>query len=365
VELTEERTDHGWRVSLREDGQALSWCSVVERTIRVGSSQMLIGGIGGVGTRREHRHRGYSRRVMEAAVALMGRERYPLSLLHGIQDFYGKFGYVTCMPEYELWLDTRDAELASSSLRTRRLRAGDMPAAVAMYNRDNAERVGSAVRELGRWRGFAIGTWWTIPAQVQVVLDGDSQIAGYVVVDDTREACRAAEAGGQGEAVYAALLQHLARRAVRLRRQRIGMFLPDDHPFAMYCRQFGLRANTLFPRAEKSMGRIIDLDQCMQALCAELSRRWPADNRSAALGFRTELGGGTLRYRDGRALWAPGRPRGGVQLPQQALTQLLLGYVRASDLENWGGLVVPPSSRRLMTALFPLAQAQLWWADRF
>jgi predicted acetyltransferase len=359
------RSEVGWRVQLKLEETAVSWCSVVDRTMRVGCGRLLVGGIGGVGTLPEQRRRGHARRVLEAALGLMADEAYDISFLHGIQDFYGKFGYATCMPEYELWVNTRDAERAVSTAPTRRLRPGDLPRIVELYDRDNALRVGSAVRQLERWRGFRVGTWWSFRALVQVVLDAAGQVAGYVSVDDTEEACRVSEVGGQGETVYAAILGFLARRAVRLRRERIGLFLPEDHPFAVWARQYGLRSQTLFPRAEKGMGRIIDQQRCMQHLCPALTGRWPAGLRSTQLALRTPLGSGRLRWARGKAVWEDGRHAGAVRLEQETLTQLIFGYVRPADLAAWGRLKLPAPQQELFDALFPMQLPQLWWADRF
>jgi len=357
--------DGGWRLTLERDGSAISWCSVVTRTMRFGCSRLLVGGIGGVGTRPDERRRGHARRVLAAAIELMTREGFDLSFLHGIQDFYGKFGYVTCMPEYELSMNTRDAERVEAGARMRRLRAGDLPRIVELYERDNALRVGSAVRTLDRWHGFRVGTWWTIRAAVQVVLDSSGEVAGYVAYDDTEDACRASEVGGRGEQVFAAILGFLARRAVRLRRERLELHLPDDHPFAVYARQYGLRSHTLYPRAEKGMGRIIDLHRCMQHLCPELTRRWPAHRRAEELALRTPVGSGWLAWKGDRAVWESGRRAGAIALEQQTLTQLIFGYVRPSDLAIWGRLRVSAPRQELLDALFPMQLAQLWWADRF
>lgn len=366
MELRRERTAHGWKIVLERDESPVSWCSVVERTMRFGVARLRVGGIGGVGTAPRHRRHGYARRVLEDALDLMEAEHYQISFLHGIQDFYGKFGYVTCMPEYELWLETRDAERAQSSLPTRRLQAADRPEVVRLYNRENRTRTGSAVRRPENWSGFAIGTWWSIPAKAQVILDSCGGVAGYVVFDDTDTACRASEVGGGGEGVYAAVLRFLARRAVRLRQQRIWLHLPEDHSFSIYCRQFGLRSHTLYPRAEKAMGRIMDLPGCMRELCPELARRWRRSGSEVdGIGLHTDIGTGRLQRNGDQCVWESQPGSAPLELSHQDLTQLIFGYVRPADLETWGRVRIPPGVRQLAGDLFPLQQAQLWWSDRF
>ena len=302
---------------------------------------------------------------MEAALALMVRERYDISFLHGIPDFYHKYGFVTCMAEHEFWLDTRDAERAPQGAKTRRMKKGDLAQIVRIYSRDNATRTGSALRDLSTWQGFKIGTWWTLPAQVRVVVDGGDRVIGYVVYDDVDDCCRAAEVGGRGEDVYAAILRFLALRGVRLRREKVWANLPEDHPFAAYCREYGMRLNTQYPRNGRGMGRIITLDSCMERLLPELARRWGGDDRGDSLCIRTDIGAGTLSWQQGKLVFAGRRNREEAQLSQEHLMQLIMGYVRPGDLVDRGRMVVPARKSELLERLFPLQQAQLWWADRF
>jgi len=352
-------------VELVEGERPISWCSVVDRSLRIGKSVVVAGGIGGVGTLREFRRRGYSREVMERAVALMLREEYDISFLHGIQDFYHKFGYATCMAEHEFSLETRDAERVRGGTRVRSIKKGDIPQIARIYNRDNAERTGSAVRDPHSWKGLQLGTWWSIRAGVRVVVDRQDRVKGYVAFDDVEDCCRAGEIGGQGEEVYAAILGFLARRGVKLRREQVWVNAPADHPFAVYCREFGLRLHTLYPRNEKPMGRIINLSSCMKKIKPELKNRWGMGKRRDFLCFATDIGGVTLQW-DGEKLFVGEEEKGKkIRLRQEHLMQLLMGYVRPGDLVTRGRISIPRGKGELMDRLFPLQQAQLWWADRF
>lgn len=365
MEVTRQPQEGGWRVEILEGERSLSRCLVVDVQVRVGRAVLRVGGIGGVGTLPEWRGKGLSRRAMESAVELMQRERYDLSLLHGIQDFYHRFGYVTCMPEHEFSMDLRDAERAPRGARLRRMREGDRQAVVRIYSRDNALRTGSAVRPAKGWGGFPRGTWWTYRALPYVVVDARGAVQGYVVCNDVQDVCRASEVGGEGEEVFAAILSHLAQRALRLRRETVWANVPADHPFAVYCRRFGLRQHSLYPREAQFMGRVIDLETCLHALLPELAWRWGLAERGESVPLATDVGRATLAWHRGALRLAEGAGRSAVRLTQQELTQLVLGYTRPRDL--------PAAVRRgwsapraaLLERLFPLQEAQLWWADRF
>jgi predicted acetyltransferase len=365
MELRERKIKEGWKIELVEGERPISWSSVVDRSLRVGKSVVCAGGIGGVGTLREFRRRGYSREVMERAVALMIREGYDISFLHGIQDFYHKYGYATCMAEHEFSLETRDAERVRGGARVRPVKKGDIPQIARIYNRDNAERTGSAVRDQRTWEGLRLGTWWSIRAGVRVVVDPQDRVKGYVAFDDVEHCCRAGEIGGNGEDVFAAILGFLARRAVKLRREQVWVNAPADHLFAVYCREFGMRLHSLYPRNEKPMGRIINLPSCMGKILPELENRWGRGEHGENLCIATDIGGVTLKWA-GEKLVIEEKLKGKkVRLRQEHLMQLLMGYGRPEDLLARRRIVLPREKGELMARLFPLQEAQLWWADRF
>ncbi|MEW6752744.1 MAG: hypothetical protein AB1505_17445 [Candidatus Latescibacterota bacterium] len=171
--------------------------------------------------------------------------------------------------------------------------------------------------------------------------------------------------GGDGEEVHAAILSLLARRAVRLRRETVHVHAPPDHPFAVYCRRYGLRLHSLYPRAEKFMGRIVTLDSCLRALLPELAWRWGAGERKERVGLRTDLGSATFSWQGSGLSVARVAGPGALRLTQQELMQLIAGYLRPRDLPSRPRRGWPPGRAALLERLFPLQEAQLWWADRF
>src|SRR2546423_1535943 len=92
------------RHELVMDGKGVSRLWLLELPMRVGSAVVRMGGIAGVGTDREYRMRGLSRRVMANSTHWMADEGYDCATLFGIRDFYDKFGYAPCMlvPRFEV-----------------------------------------------------------------------------------------------------------------------------------------------------------------------------------------------------------------------------------------------------------------------
>ena len=87
-EIRNTKFGRGWKTECFLDDQAVSKVWVNDRTMRIGSACIKMGGIGGVATNRNHRNRGYSRLCVEAANELMVREAYGMAFLFGILSYF-------------------------------------------------------------------------------------------------------------------------------------------------------------------------------------------------------------------------------------------------------------------------------------
>ena len=211
----------GWKIELLDGGKSISRLWIVDRTMRIGGSQVKLGGISSTGTEDAFRGEGVAAQVMDAALKLMEREGYDATLLHGIPDLHPRFGYSTCMPEYGIRIATLNAERAPGPLALRSFQESDIPAIARIYNGENAWRAGTAVRDAETWKGFSRSVGLRMKPSIRVTVDGRDRVTGYVVFDDDAGKCRAAEAGGMGGDVLGSILRFLAQRAVELRKEAI------------------------------------------------------------------------------------------------------------------------------------------------
>lgn len=366
MQLRDVRSAKGWKVEIVKDECSIARLWIADRQMRIGPCPVLTAGIAGVGTDPEYRGQGLARRVLEASLELMQREGYDASMLFGIQDFYHKFGFATCFPERQLSLDTRDAERAEKQLAIRSMRPDDLPHITRLYNRDNAERTGSVVRD-STWRGFAMGSDFGVETDTKVVLNVQGRIGGYVVCDKTLDRCRAAEVGGRTEAVFSTILHFLARRSVQLRREEISLALPIDHLFARYCQSYGCRGQTRFIRNAGPKGRITQLQPFLDKILPVLAERWGQQNRERALALTTDIGTSVLRWRRGRLATDKTAAKSAlnVRVGQDALMLLAMGYHPADDLRTRGALNTNKEALAILARLFPLQTAHMAWPDRF
>ncbi len=364
----------GWKVEILHRGQSVSRLWITDRRMRIGAAVVRVGGIAGVGTDPAHRRRGLAVRVLQRSLRLMADEGCETSLLFGIEDFYHRVGFATCMPEHGLSLAAADARRAVSPLKTRPMGPEDLPAVRRLYTAGNAGRTASVVRDR-TWREFPMGSGFGVTGVARVVHPARSpqRLLGYFLYDDRSDyddkidRCRLAEVAGRGAEVHAAVLKFLARRAAALRLERITASVPVDHPFALYCRGIGAREETVYPRNAGPMGRIIDLPRFASAMVPEWERRWPAAG-PGEIALHTDLGAvGLRRGRDGR-LEVGGSSEDGPRLrvPDQAvLFQLAMGYRSAGDAAAAGLLRGSAAALEVARALFPLRVGHMWWPDRF
>ena len=116
MKLEKTRKREGWKIEITDGDRSVSRLWISDLQMHIGRCPVRTGGIGGVGTDPEYRRRGLARRLLEAALELMEEEGFDASFLFGIQDFYHRFGFVTCMAEPRIHLDTRALEQGLKTL---------------------------------------------------------------------------------------------------------------------------------------------------------------------------------------------------------------------------------------------------------
>ncbi|MGC8862303.1 MAG: GNAT family N-acetyltransferase [Armatimonadota bacterium] len=358
--------------SLLADGKKVSWLTVIDHRMRIGSAVVRMGGIAGVGTEPAERMKGYCRRLMEDSIAYMRDEGFDVSLLFGIPDFYPRFGYAVCGRASVVTMATRDAERAGSSLGPFEIRpysGDDLDSLIDLYNQANHSRTGTVVRERPQFEGIRKGSRWGTDAEVIVLVDKAGRFAGYAAFDKNDVDLIVTEVEAVDPAAFPNVLYEFARLAIERRTGSIAMYLPPDHPFAEFCHRYECKVTLEYRRCGGAMMRIISQDSLFGKISGELAARI-ADSRfardSVRLGLHTDLGDTCLEIEAGNVTPRPGTSAGDyIELPQSRLAQLVMGYRSARDLMTEPDVSFHGNALSLAEVLFPKQNAYVWAADHF
>ncbi len=369
------RTQDKGRDHIREllvDDQVASWLIVIDYTIRIGAAQVRMAGIGGVNTHKEHRMKGYMRALCEDTVAYIIREGYDVSMLFGISNFYDKFGYTSCLPEYSMTIQTRNAEKAeadTSAYKMRLVEERDWDAVLALYNRRTATRTASIERSVEHFRGFNKGsTYWT-SAKAVLWEDESGQLVAYAAWDKDEQAVNVIEVHSVQPETYPMLLKAFAQRAIEKRCGEITLFIPPDHPFAEFVQRYGCEWRIKYPTRANGMMRLLNQTQFFDKIGPELERR-VAHSRLAglthSLQIETDVGTTTLNFHHGKLTGSTDAPaENAITLPQGKLMQLITGCRCVRDLIADPDVHTRGQVRPLLEAIFPQGHPYVWLADYF
>ncbi len=371
IKTHDDGREHGrelWPDS--EDWASRLW--VIDYTMRIGQATVRMAGIGGVETHWKQRMHGYARQLLEDTVRYMQVEGYAVSMLFGIENFYTKFGYASCLAASSFKVKTRDAEVAAEwakPYRARPIASADMPAVLDLYNAHNADRTGSIVRTPANFTEFHKGTWYGAPPETLLWEDETGRLLGYAVWDKYPKAVKVAELEAWDDALFPTLLAAFAVQAVEKRCEDISFYMPPDHPFAEFAQRYGVEWTVTYTRHGAGMMRILNQQPLFEAIAPELERRLaasPLAGHTGVLALQTDLGMTTLHFAAGHVT-VNGETSADMclTLPQSALMQLLMGYRRARDVLNDPAVSLTGTGLPLLDALFPKGSPYPWLADHF
>ena len=358
-----------------EDEERVSVLGLREYRMRFGSAQLKLGGICGVGTKDEHRNKGYSRCVMEHSTEYMIENGFDVAMLFGIPDFYHKFGYATVLPETWMEFDTKNVGAAVSSYRIRKFNMEDAPQVLAIYAANNAERTGTLVRD--PWKGFMTPGGFGMDADPYVVLNEAGEVIGYfvcggldVIRNMMEENCILCDIGFLDRTVFESVIRFFVDSVDHAGVSRIRCSIPTDHPFAIYCRRYGCRTNTYNPKNHLGMMRIINQSSTLKRITGELEKRLQRFTQlsqwSGKILISSDLGQDCLEIDQSRIAHTNSKTNAfNFEVPQDKLIQLMMGRRSIEDLAVEPGVSVSEGIIPVLEALFPLGHPHVWWPDRF
>jgi GNAT superfamily N-acetyltransferase len=400
--------DNGLReVRLEADGEKRSRTLVIPLAIRIGVAVVRMEGIGGVATEEQYRNRGYSRRVLEAAIDVMGKGDAAIATLYGIPDYYPKFGFATCGPEYTVLLEMGEDRSSAAALpdgwTCRSFEPADMPAVMDLYHVNTRGATGAVVRHAAGGSGSDLtagfsasaitvsGRSWETLANLgsgtdndacRVLFDDGGDLAAYAWIGrsgwwvQSRErhepgSFHVGEAMARDPQAADALIvavQQWAREAASDARF-VELVTPPEGLVAHAAAYEGGIFVARHSRQAEFMARTLDAGRLLRQMQPELSARIRGSGCGfeGTLVFRTDEGAAAMAIGpDGVSIEVPTPADSlAIDLPQETLARLVMGAFDARDL--LARLPVPPSAQAaaLVEILFPRRFPHIHAIDRF
>ena len=344
------------------DGKLVSAVQICERNVCVGDAEIVMGGIGNVGTYPEFRGRGYSSRLMEDTVRVMRKHGMDISVLFtGIQPFYESAGWCSVpqrILKAEITPELPDCAETRYSVRECNW-AVDLAAISAIYDIFNKGRPLTTIRTPEYWSGYALPHFGK--PEHTLVAEIEGKPVGYLFFGYDRPNCWLKEIGylPGHEACAQVLTRGALSRAWEADIPTVRVNLPQEPEILDGTEQFVESIEAREPMG--MMCRVINMHSLGERILPELERR-AQENQAppGSISLETELGNLNLRIEKGRvSLGAEDPVR--IRISQSDFFCLLFGIKGVEEL----GLGMPGEVERILSALFPQQHPVFWLVDHF
>ena len=344
------------------DGKAASVVQVFDRPMRIGNCVVRLAAVGSVGTAPPHRRAGYSSGVLRDSVRYMQAAGYDLSILStGIHSHYARAGWVM-HPTYsmDVTLPATLGEAPADEIIELCEPNRDLPALRAIYDRFNANRTGTFVKNpeywvnRPKWKSYDPSLYW-------IAKRGETTVA-YLQA----ERWEIGEFGylPDAEEAMIALFYHFFRCAKAESVKEINAPAPSTRRKifeTMGCSVRGRERSNI-------MVLITNFESLLTKIKPLLEARLRDSDFSAwtgAIRICYEAGERTLIIRDGEISIAKNSksPEIDLLVSQAQLLKLLFGNMSAEQVVFSNGLTI--NEIGLLDALFPAGELFMWRTDRF
>lgn len=358
------------RVVLLDDaGRELSWLILVCQRIHIGRAVVRAGIVGHVFTPEEHRNKGYSKAVMNAALDAMVRRGYEIAFLFGIPNFYIKLGYSVVQHYYATALKFGRGSIDNvPGMKSSAYRPSDLPSVMRLYDSYIRSRTGGFVRSRDCW---AMEQNVKTMKQCLCVRATGGRLAAYAKWDgkyfytrlmgrDCMETMLLVPEAVAADAKTAqAMLFALAKLARSQNKEGILFLGPPDHFLSAAMYEFGAQFRRAIVPAGGIQAKIINLVPLMKKLRPNFTDRCKNSifrRKPAKLSVSTDIGSFEMAANRGKVQIAPGRGRKfDWKVSAQELIRYVFGYCPPPKLAGAKGL--------FLKTIFPPQIAHSWAPD--
>ena len=356
------------RIVIDDAGVVVAGATVYDLRLRYGDATLRMGGIGDVATDPAEQGRGYAGACMRDTVEFMTNDGYDLSVLYSLPpDYYTRFGYRTALLYSCLRVNARDiAESSLPGFRSRAPRRADA---------ETVDRIRkNACRNCDYMRFRTPEDWkWDLQPRVasdaRVLVDESGEVVAYLMTNQKPDVLYISEVATiERDDVYAATLAAIRELAGNALHNDVDIFTPPGSGFAAWCfYRARAREHAWTDWNNGPMVRLLNVESVFTKIEPTLARRWnsaPRDVAPTAVTLRTPTDCVALEpTARGLAVRAGATAGSVVEVPGEALTELVMGFRPAADILR--DAHVDAETLHVLEVLFPVAKAFLPPTDKF
>lgn len=372
------RTDPSYRYDQSRvvvvNGRIVSTLRIWKREMRIGSSAVPMGGIGGVGTHPDHQGAGYATALMKDTVAYMRTVGYDVGVLFSAIPcaFYRKLGWASVPLAGFRVTQRQNIGLEETEWEVEPFDEGrDLESAAALYDKHNAEQSGSLVRTPSYWGSGPARLRGMLPT---VVARRGDRFGGYLNFQLGEKSANILEViydRTQPQALTA-LVGHLLQVCKREEVEEFHGDIPHRHPMVDLLVR-GTAGDTFLIGNSAMMLYPLNLPALFQRLLPELQARLDASHQTFApvsICFAVNDQEAGLRLRDDGTLQTFDSDEGAIRLalPGHLFWRMLLGESNWAQLEptlHQGGIAMEEELAALLSTLLPQREVIFWAPDHY
>lgn len=356
------------------DDRVVSTLRVWERQMRIGSIAVPMGGIGGVGTHLDHRGAGYATALMKDTIDYMRTVGYDVGVLFSAIPcaFYRKLGWAS-VPLAGFRITRRqDISLEETEWHVETFNEErDLEAAIALYDKHNAQQSGALVRTRSYWDSGPARLRNIMPT---VVARQGDRFGGYLNFQIEGRGANILEVAYERTHPQAltALVSHLLQVCEREGVEELHGDIPHRHPMVNLLTE-GTAGDTFLTGNSAMMLYAVNLAALFQRLLPELQTRLDAANQKVApvsICFVVNDQEAGLRLLDDGTLHTVEPDEQAIRLviPEHLFWRALLGETSWDQLEptlHQRGIIVEPQLAALLSTLLPQQEVIFWAPDHY
>ncbi|MBB17427.1 hypothetical protein CMK22_19350 [Candidatus Poribacteria bacterium] len=356
------------------DKRVVATLRIWERRMRIGSSIVTMGGIGGVCTHPDYRGLGYATELMKNAVEYMQNANYDIGVLFSIipGKFYSNLGWAPLILEGFQIVPHHVGTFEDTNWRVEKFdEARDLNQVATLYDEYNLCHSGTIVRPRSYWNMAPSRIRDVLPS---IVVRHKDMLSGYLNFHIEDKKARILEVAFDREdpTSLSTLVMYLLNICDQQQVEKIYGSIPYQHPLVDLVVE-GCAGDLFLIGDSSMMLYVVNLLSLLRKLLPELQSRIDAsENQLQPVSIRIETRDqqAVLRLHDSGILQIFDLDEEAVcvKLPDRFFWRMLLGEASWDQLEptlKVHGFSVPQEVSTLFSVLFPQKIVVFWGPDHY